>query len=107
MPKTDKSSTTPDSVGPLDGNPDAGLNRREQLALGMLVGPLASKPVDLDEWVEAIETVEPGVRRADLHPSVNQLVAGGYVQRVSEEPAMYRATPAGVDAAIGYGSLEG
>ncbi len=86
-------------------HPVAGLGPRDRLTLGVLVESLACRRVTIDEWLEIVLLNEPGFERANLETSVSELVASGYVQRVSERPPLYRPTPAGRDAAIGYGAL--
>ena len=99
-------SSHPRMIMALTDHPIASLNPPEQLALGVLVEPLACRSVDLDEWLRFVRMNEPGASDEELQTSVNELIAGGYAQRVAERPATYRPTPAGLDAAIGYGVLE-
>ena len=88
-------------TGPLARHPAANLGPDEQEVLGWMVEGKAGLPIELSERLEegSPSTV------ADLEDQIRELVAGGYVQRVSEAPLKYQVTPAGVDAAIGYGAL--
>ncbi len=83
-------------------HPCANLDLEEVRALDMLVVALGGGPASYEDWLDAAEVA----RQTFHHGLLLELVAGGYVQRSSETPPLYRATNAGFDAAIQYGCLE-
>ncbi len=91
--------------GPTAHHPARCLSESEQVVLGGLVETLACRALRPEEWGETLECNDPRFSGPIFKQCLHALVAGGYVQRVSDDPVRYRATEAGLDAAIGYGWL--
>ncbi len=86
-------------------HPTRCLSESEQVVLGRLVETLACRAVSPEECGETLDCNDPDSTGPLFKQCLHALVAGGYVQRVSDDPVRYRATEAGLDAAIGYGWL--
>ena len=92
-------------TGPVANHPVAGLEPDEQALLGWLVEAKGGGPAELDECLAELEPHSPRPPVEEIAQSFGELTSGGYLQRVSEAPLTYRVTPAGFDAAVGYGAL--
>ena len=91
--------------GPTAHHPTRCLSDSEQVVLGRLVEALACRAVSPEEWGEGLKCSDPRSTGPLFKQCLRALVAGGYVQQVSDDPVRYRPTEAGLDAAIGYGWL--
>ena len=89
--------------GPVATHPAACLDRAGQVFLGWLVEARGGE-VEVDEFREVRHDAPPlAVENAE--EILEAFADRRYVERASEQPGRYRVTPAGRDAAIGYGAL--
>ena len=101
-------------TGPVATHPAAGLEPMAQKILGWLVemescGLVDPGLVDPAECARELQQTAPHISVEAIHEALkadfDTLAAEGYIKRVSDGPLRYQVTPAGRDAAIGYGAL--
>ena len=92
--------------GPVATHPMARLEPAEQALLAWLVEEEGGGLVTLDECVCKLQQKHmPRFSVEEIERTFEALMTGCYLRRDSEAPVTCHVTPAGFDAAIGYGAL--